>query len=51
MTTPLHNFALDGDDVRRALAGDRGAFDRLVVRYRGVVLAWAFLRTKKLFAK
>ncbi len=45
MSTPLHDFAQDGSDVRCAQAGDRAAFDRLVGRYRGFVLAFAVLRT------
>ena len=35
----------DGDLVRRAQAGERGAFDCLLARYRGLVQAMAFLRT------
>jgi RNA polymerase sigma-70 factor (ECF subfamily) len=43
-------MAQDGTDrdaglVAQAQAGDRTAFDRLVVRYRGLLRAMAFLRT------
>ncbi len=45
MSFPLHDFAQDSLDVRSAQTGDRMAFDRLVARYRGFVLAFAIMRT------